>query len=138
MGDGEHRAPEAGHIVLQPLHRVQIQVVRRLVQQEDVRILQNQAAQIDPGLFAAGQSGEFPLAHLLRNAKAVAHLADAHVQIVAAGLLKTGGQTVIAAQKLLAALPAAMRSVMDLSSSSMAWMRSKAVSSTSSTVYSGG
>ena len=66
MGDGKHRALEAGHIVLQPLHRVQIQVVRRLVQQEDVRILQDQAAQIDPGLFAAGQSGEFPLAHLPR------------------------------------------------------------------------
>ncbi len=65
MGDGEHRAPEAGHIVLQPLHRMEIQVVGGLVQQQDVGVLQNQPAQVDPGLLPAGEGGKGAAAHFL-------------------------------------------------------------------------
>ena len=39
MGDGHHGAPELLDVGLQPLRSVEIQMVGRLVQQQDVRIL---------------------------------------------------------------------------------------------------
>ncbi len=51
MADGHHRAPEAAHVVLQPLHRVEVQVIGGLVQQEDIRVLQDETAQVHPGLL---------------------------------------------------------------------------------------
>ena len=46
-----------------PLNRGKIQMVGRLIQQQNVRILQNQAAQVHPGLFSAGQLVEQLLPH---------------------------------------------------------------------------
>ena len=65
MADGEDRTPEAGDIVLQPLGGVEVQVVGGLVQQENVRILQDEAAQVDSRLLAAGEGIEEALSHLL-------------------------------------------------------------------------
>ena len=42
--DGDHRAAKFAEVFLQPLCGLQIQMVRRLVQQQDVRVLQDQAA----------------------------------------------------------------------------------------------
>ena len=42
MGDGHHRPPEGADILLQPLRGMEVQVVGRLVQQQDIRILQNE------------------------------------------------------------------------------------------------
>ena len=44
VGNCHHRAPEGADIVLQPLGGMEVQVVGRLVQQQDVRVLQDQAA----------------------------------------------------------------------------------------------
>ena len=40
---GEHRPLEVEQIVLQPLGRVHVEMVRRLVEQENVGVLQNEA-----------------------------------------------------------------------------------------------
>ena len=55
MGDGHHGAPELLDVVLQPLGGVEVQVVGGLVQQQDICVLQDQAAQVHPGLFPAGE-----------------------------------------------------------------------------------
>ena len=44
VADGDHRAAELAEVFLQPFRSLQVQVVGRLVQQEDVRILQNETA----------------------------------------------------------------------------------------------
>ena len=44
VADGDHRTAELAKVFLQPFRGLQVQVVGRLVQQEDVRILQNKAS----------------------------------------------------------------------------------------------
>ena len=84
MGDHQHRAPEAPDILLQPLRGVEVQVVGGLVQQQDVRVLQNQAAQVHPGLFAPGQAVEQLLALLVGNGQAIGNFVHRHVGVIAA------------------------------------------------------
>ena len=73
-------------------------MVGGLVQQQDVRILQNQAAQVHPGLFPAGKLVEQPAPHIVGNGQAIGHLADGHIRIVSAEHLKPLGKTAIALQ----------------------------------------
>ena len=54
VADGDHGALEAVDILLQPLHGVEVQVVGGLIQQQDVRVLQNEPPQVYPGLFSSG------------------------------------------------------------------------------------
>ena len=65
MGDGDHRAPESPDVLLQPLSGVEVQVVGGLVQQQDVRVLQDEAAQVHPGLlpgrWASGMDRPFAI-----------------------------------------------------------------------------
>ena len=56
MGNGDHRAPEGADILLQPFGGVEVQVVGGLVQQQNVRVLQDQSSQVHPGLFPAGEA----------------------------------------------------------------------------------
>ena len=100
VGDGQHRALEVLQVALQPLGGVQVQVVGGLVQQEDVRILQNEPGQVDAGLLPAGQGGEGPLAHVGVDGQAVAHLVQPGLGVIAAPRLKGGGQLVIAGEHL--------------------------------------
>ena len=73
-------------------------MVGRLIQQQNVRILQNQAAQVHPGLFSAGKLVEQPAPHIVGNGQAIGHLADGHIRIVSAEHLKPLGKTAIALQ----------------------------------------
>ena len=84
MGNGNHRTAEGADILLQPLRGLQVQMVGRLIQQQDVRVLQNEPAQVDAGLFAAGKPVEQPRAHLRVNAQAVGHLIHRRIGVVAA------------------------------------------------------
>ena len=95
MGDGHHRAPKFLDVGLQPLGSVEVQVVGGLVQQQDVRVLQNQAAQVHPGLLPAGEIVKGPLAHLGGDGQAVAHLVLVGVHLIAAPGLEGGGELVI-------------------------------------------
>ncbi len=55
VGDGDHGAGEAGEELLQPLHRFGVEVVGRLVEQQHVGAREQQLAQRDAALFAAGE-----------------------------------------------------------------------------------
>ena len=105
MGDGKDGAFEPGEVVLQPLGAAQVQVVGGLVQQQHVGVLQNEAAQVHPGLLTAGEVGEGTLAHVGGDVQAVAHLVEGGLHVVAAAGLEGGGQGVIPAQEGGIALP---------------------------------
>jgi hypothetical protein len=55
VGDGDHGAGEAHQELFQPFHRFGVEVVGGLVQQQHVRLLQQQLAQRDAALLAAGE-----------------------------------------------------------------------------------
>ena len=54
------RARPATEVLLEPLERVEVEVVRRFVEQEEVRIGDHQAGERGPRLLAAGQAGRRP------------------------------------------------------------------------------
>ena len=59
MGNGDDRALVLLQVRFQPLDGFGVQMVRGLVQQEDVRLLQEQAAQGHATAFATGQGADF-------------------------------------------------------------------------------
>ena len=91
MRDRHDGSLEGGKVALQPLDRVQIQMVGRLVKQQNVGILQNEPPEIDARLFAAGKRIEKPRAHLRGNGKPVCDLVDGRLGIVAAESLELAG-----------------------------------------------
>ena len=95
----QHRAAEVGDVVLQPLGGAQIQVVRRLVQQKDVRVLEYEPREVDARLFAAGELVELPRAHLGRDVQAVGHAVALPVHVVAAEAAEVVAQAVILVQQ---------------------------------------
>ena len=61
MGDNDHGALIIQQVVLQPLDRIEIQMVDRLIEQENVRRLKEQLAECHPGFLSAGKTvGRFP------------------------------------------------------------------------------
>ena len=55
MGDGHDGARVLVEEPLQPVDRLGVEVVRRLVEQEQVRVLEEEPAERDAALLAAGQ-----------------------------------------------------------------------------------
>ena len=55
VGDGHHGAGEAVQELFQPVHRLSVQVVGGFVEQQHVRLGQQQAAQRNAALFTAGE-----------------------------------------------------------------------------------
>ena len=105
MGDGDHRAAESPDVLLQPLGGVEVQVVGGLVQQQDVRVLQDEAAQVHPGLLPAGEAVKELLPLRLRNGQAVCDLVDRHIRVVAAEGLEPLGEGAVPPQGGGVALP---------------------------------
>ena len=99
MADGQHRSLEPEQIVLQPLRGVQVQVVGRLVQQKNVRVLQNQPGQVHPGLFPAGQGVEGLGAHGGGDVQAVCHPVSLRLHFIAAQTAEIIAQTVVLPQQ---------------------------------------
>ena len=58
VGDGDHRARILLEMVLQPRHGLGVQVVGRLVEQQDVGLLQQEPAQGHAPLLAAGENAD--------------------------------------------------------------------------------
>ena len=58
MGDQDDRALVVLQVVLEPLDRLGVEVVRGLVQQQHVRLLQQDPAQGDPPLLATAELGD--------------------------------------------------------------------------------
>ena len=55
VGGDEQRAGPPAEVLLEPLEGVEVEVVRRLVEQEQVRVGDDQAGERRPRLLAAGQ-----------------------------------------------------------------------------------
>ena len=55
MGHGDDRALVLLEVLLKPLDRFGVQMVRRLIQQEDIGFLDQQPAERDPALFPTGE-----------------------------------------------------------------------------------
>src|SRR5207253_2226866 len=68
--DDDQRAPPRRQRALQPLQRLQVEVVGGLVQQQHVRVLQQRARQPQPRAFAAGEVARLPRPELLRQPQA--------------------------------------------------------------------
>ena len=58
MGDGQDRARVGGEVLLQPQHALGVEVVGRLVEQQQVGLGQQQLAQRDAAPLATGQVGD--------------------------------------------------------------------------------
>ena len=85
MGDDHERAAAAGEVAREPVHALDVEVVRRLVEQEQRRAVEQQAGQGDAAALAAAQAadaGGHPLgqpSQLDAAEQAVEHLAEAAV-----------------------------------------------------------
>ena len=77
-------------------------MVRRLVEKQDIRILQNEAAEVHARLFAARERVKQALAHLRRDGKAVGNLVDGRFRVVPAKALELCRKLTVAAQRFLA------------------------------------
>ena len=64
--------------------------------EEDIRILQDQAAQVHPGLFAAGKLRKKPAAHGVIDGEAICHLADGGIGVPASQSLEPGRKVAVA------------------------------------------
>ena len=85
MADHQHRTGVTLEVIFQPFHGGKIQVVGGLVQNEDVRLFQQQLCQTQSCQFAAGEHRNVLLPCILRKAHAGQHLFDVHVHVVAVG-----------------------------------------------------
>ena len=99
VADGQHRTLEPEQIVLQPLRGVQVQMVGGLVQQQNVRVLQNQPGQVHPGLFPAGQGVEGLGAHGCGDVQAVCHPVSLRLHLIAAQTAEIIAQAVVLPQQ---------------------------------------
>ena len=79
MGDRDDGARVLLQVLLQPLHALRVQVVGGLVEQQQVRLGQQQPAQRDPALLPAGQAGDLGVGR--RAAQRVHGLLDLAVQV---------------------------------------------------------
>ena len=100
MGNGQNRTLECVDVAFQPFHTVQAQVVGGLVQQQNVRLFQQEPGQIHPGLLTAGKAVKLLCPLLRSNAQAVANLVHIHIHLISAAGLKAVGKIVVFAQLL--------------------------------------
>ena len=83
MGRDQERPVAPGEVRLQPLQRGEVEVVGGLVEQQQVRVIDQQPRQRDAGLLAARQLQGRPAPVLARHAEAAQRLLHALVQVIA-------------------------------------------------------
>ena len=98
MGNGQHRALKAQQIILQPFRGAHVQMVGRLVQQQDVGILKDESGQVYPGLLTARQRVKQLFPHGGRDVQPVGHLGAADLGVVAPQHLEPVHQVVVLAE----------------------------------------
>ena len=86
VGDRDDGARIAAQMLLEPLHALGVEVVGRLVQQQQVRTLQQQPAQRNSAAFAAGQRGDVGVGG--RTAQRVHGLLQPGVEIPGVALIQ--------------------------------------------------
>ncbi len=90
MGDGEDAAGVRREMALEPLHGLRIEVVGRLVEEEQVGLLEQQLAQRHPAPLATGQVVDELLGR--RAAQRVHRLVEPRVEVPGTGVLELGRQ----------------------------------------------
>lgn len=76
VGDDDGGAGGVGEVVLEPLNVLHVQVVSRLVEEQDIRGLEDGTAQSQLHLPTTGQGGDLTLNHLLGETELVKALLD--------------------------------------------------------------
>jgi RNase P/RNase MRP subunit p29 len=99
VGDGQDGPLKFFNIALEPFHRVHIEVVRRLVEQQDIGLLEQQPREVHARFLAAGEAVEVLLPLRGGDAEAVADLVGLHVRLVAAAGLKARGKRVVLGER---------------------------------------
>ena len=84
VGGDEQRAGPPAEVLLEPLDRADVEVVRRLVEQQQVRVGDHEACEGRPRLLAAGERRRRPGPLVAGEAQAGQRLVDALVERVAA------------------------------------------------------
>ena len=84
----DHRRVELGEVLLEPLERGDVEVVRGLVQQQQVRVARERARERRAGELAAGEGRELPVELLVGEAEAVERAQRAGAPVPAAGVLQ--------------------------------------------------
>ena len=84
MRDNEHGAAVILQIIAQPVHSVHIEVVGRLIEQQHIGLLKNDAGEVNARFFAAGEQVKLLRTHFLRDFKTVAYAVDLVIAVVAA------------------------------------------------------
>ena len=82
MGDDEHRTAIGCKIIFQPEERLDIEVIGRLIEDEELRLFQKETAQLQARLFTARHCGDDLIVHRLEP-HPVEDGADAHVHMIA-------------------------------------------------------
>ena len=83
VGDGDHGALVLGEMTLEPFHRLGVQVVRRLVEQQQVRLAEQQAAERHATALAARERRDRRVAR--RAAQRVHRVLDHAVEVPRVG-----------------------------------------------------
>ena len=99
VADDEHCAAEMQQVRLEPLGRAQIEVVGRLVEQEDVRVLEDEPREVHARFFTAGERVKRLRAHLGRNVQTVGHAVALVLHVVPAEAAEVFRQAVVFGQQ---------------------------------------
>ena len=81
MGDDEHRTAIGCKIIFQPEERLDIEVIGRLVEDEELLLFQKETAQLQARLFAARHCGDDLIVHRLEP-HPVEDGSDAHIHMI--------------------------------------------------------
>ena len=101
MADRQNSTLEVVYIIFEPFGGVEVKMVGRLVQKEDIRVLKNEAGKIDPCFFTAGELAEKALAHRGRDIETVCNTAALKLGVIAAETLEVGCEAVVLTEDLL-------------------------------------
>ena len=104
MGDNQHPAAVILQEAFQPLDHLDVQVVGRLIQKEEIRLPQQGLGQADAGLLSPGEVLDIFLELILCEAQAVGNAADTALIVVATQELETLHHAAIGSHSLLIVL----------------------------------
>ncbi len=90
VGDGEDGAGVRREVVLQPLHRLGVEVVGGLVEQQQIRLLEQELAQRDAATLTTREPVDEPVAG--RAAQRVHGLVETAVEVPGVGVVELGLQ----------------------------------------------
>jgi hypothetical protein len=100
VGDEDHRSVERGQLALEPLEALEIEMVRRLVEQEEVGIPRERARQRRPRELAAGEGRDRPSEIRLAEPETAQHAVHPLAPRVPAGMVEPVLRVGVAAQRL--------------------------------------